>query len=554
MAAVWGGLAISCPAQPLEHDYPGPSVATWAGFGIPQADFVQAYRRYATVVPGRDTPARRADFARALLERGLIAERAQNSGLDTLAWVQHAVRRARDRAMRGVFFQTTIGVSIPEPQPAQVREAFRRLHSRVLLRQVFTRSEAEAARWQAALATGASFDSLAALGAAQYGAGSADPGGLLGWVSGGEISVSAENVAFSLDIGAVGGPVASENGWHFFRVEDRVETAFADASTFENMRERLAFEWRQRRFEEAASHYLRTHLEAIPLRIDAGALSRVWPMVAEYAPRRGSPREVLRLEQELPVLAPYTLPRSTTLAWVDGAPFTLADFLAGLPDVEVVDWNPDLVGALETTIRDRIVTGWAREAGADTARSVQLAEAVARRAAYYDAAVAAAADTLTLARYAAQGYKRVRDAYFTEKRSATVRLWTFADRAAARGAVDAWVAGTSWARAAAGADTHTVKVDLDAPDALPLGALQPSRQGDRTAFTGPLRINGDWTMVELLERHTTYTPFEKVTSRLEPLLEAMRLDIAHEALLPPGYRREDVTIFPDRLEAALPFY
>ena len=550
-AGVLSVLAVPCRAGAQAGE--APVVARWNGYALAADDFADAYRRYATAVPGRDTPRRRADFARDLLERRIVAARAEQAG-GAPAWVAAAARRAHDRALRAAFFEATIGPSIPPPTTAQLQEAFRRTRTHVLLRQAFTPDSAEARRWRDAVAAGAPFDSLARLGAARYGGPTADPGGRLGWITWNSLGVAPESLAFALDWGEVGGPVASENGWHLFRADSIRATGSVASTAFENMREELAWAWRQRRFDEAAARYLRRRLAAIPLRIDARALAGVWPLVAPFAPREDDPRVALEMEREVPGLASGALLPQTPLAWVAGQPFTLADFLDGLPGVEAEAWRPDLRAALETTIRDRLVTGWAREAGLDTLADARLAARRAYLAARYDDALAAAADTLTLGRFARDGYARLRDTYFAESRVARVRLWAFADSAGARDAVEAWRRGVPWPRAAARADTLVRRLTAEQAGALPLGAMQVSPGGRGAVVAGPVAFEGRWVAAELLGWDVAYTPFEAAAGRLTLLLESLRLAFAHAALLPPDYRREGVEVFPDRLAAALPFY
>lgn len=528
-------------------------VARWHGYSLNLVDFASAYQRYATAMPGRDTPERRRAFALDQFERRLLAAQARDAGLGERPWVRNAEQRAREHAVRAAYFRAALGDRVPEPTEKDVRAAFEQANTRLLLRQVFTPDADEARRWHAEIMAGAPFDSLARLGAARYGGGAAHPEGLLGWVSWGDLGVAPEAVAYALPLDSVGAPVASENGWHLLRVVAREETGVADASTFEAARDRLAFAWRQRRFDEAAAAFLRDRLAQVSLVVEAATLRRLWPLVAPYAPRGARPAVSLALAREAPGLIPDDLHPETPLARVDGEPFTVADLLSGLPDVPADDWSPDLIGVLETAIRDRLVVRWAREAGVPDAVGESEA-AAARQAALYQEALATAADTLDLSRFTAEGYRRLRDTYFAQRRTATLLLWAYPDSSAAAAAMARWQQGAPWEAAARTTDTTTVVVDLGAPGAfaeVPFGALD---SGGRRAIAGPLLLEDVWRVVELRARETTYAPLDEVRDQLPPLLESLRMTFAHRALLPPAYRREDVTLFPETIDSALPYY
>lgn len=531
-----------------------PPVATWEDTALAQEVFAAEYRLYASRAPGRDDLARRADYARLMLERVLIAETARTAGLDTLGEVQAHVQRRTDWARRRHFLQTAIGDTIPEPTEAEVREAFRRTNTRLRLQQIYAPTQAAADSLRRLLAAGADFDALAAASMRRAGVPNPDSASYMGWVTWNDFDLAPEEVVFTLEPGAVSEPVASLMGWHIFRLHDREEQVRVDASAYQNVRDRLRFLQRQRRFDEASTRYLRAVLGEVDLAIYPRVLAQLWPAIAPYVPQGRDPYRVAAFNEAGDALVPEALTPTTPVATVDGRPFTVQQFLDGLPEVPHPDWRPDLRGALETTIRDSILTAVAVAHEADTARSVQREQLMAERSALYYAALRAVADTLDVQRARQTLYDRWKNAYFVASVQTAVRRTVFADSAAVWQALRRFQQHRDWGRALAEAEaTPEVRVDtVTAPEAAIHD--QPVSTAERPLVTGPYPSEGGWEVREVTDRRRTYQPYEAdtVQTALDRLAQQQLPTLAHEALLPPGYDADAVVLDEEALRTALP--
>ncbi|RMH56317.1 MAG: hypothetical protein D6685_13500, partial [Bacteroidetes bacterium] len=433
--------------EPQSGPPPEPVLAAWGGIELTRDLFVQEYRRYASTAPVRDDLTARRTYARQMLERLIIAEQGREAGLDTLPEVRAYVEREVGRAMRRVYLEHQIGRTLPEPSEADVREAFRRANTRLNLQQIYAATRPEADSLYRLLRQGVPFDTLAVASMRRYGVPDPEAAGRMGWVTWNDMDLAPESTAYALSPGDIAPPVASLQGWHIFRLLDREERVVLDASTYQNQRERLRFEWRQRRFDEAATRHIRDVLLAHELAVRPAMLQALWSAIAPYLPDR--PASVALVADELARLAPPTVPRSIPVAYVDGRPFTAGQFLDALPDIPLAYWQPDLRPALEMAVRDAILTEQARAMRADTARSVRLERQRALYVARYYAALQAAADTLDPGRARRLAYERWRDTQFLDHTRTTYRSYRFADSTTAWAALRRYQQTADWSAALA---------------------------------------------------------------------------------------------------------
>ncbi len=514
---------------------PDPAVASWGGYALPQPVFADAYRAWISRVPTPDSPDARASFAREQLERLIIAEQAVLDQ-EAQAGLQRYVDRERERAMRAAYFRATIGDTIPQPTEREVRQAWRRSQTQIQAQQVFSPDPSEIGQWSAELASGADFDSLAALSASRYGG---DSLGRLGTITAGDLGLGPEAALFDLQRGEWTAPVASLNGWHVLRVLDRTETVRVDGSAYDAARERIGAELFARRFDEATTHMLRERLAAVPLVIDTRVLRALWPMIAPAAQAETAAQ--IRLLDEL-ATAPLTevAPDAIVATFGDGQTLTARELVEALPAVESEALQPDLRGAAETVVRDRIVTGWAREAGMGSEASVGLRTVSARLAARYTSAIGSVADTLSARHTEPRTYELLRDQLFVRERSYHVRMWPFADAGAARAALDA--DRSSWPSPTAALLSDSL--------GLPLGTLA-QRPGEAA---GPFLLNGIWHLIAVDRIDVTYEPRAAVADEVEMRARSLRPFWAHRLLLPPDYDPSDVRLSETALANALPRY
>ena len=202
--------------------------------------------------------------------------------------------------------------------------------------------------------------------------------------------------------------------------------------------------------------------------------------------------------------------------------------------------RPDLRGAAETVVRDRLVTDWAREAGMDADPSVDLRTVSARLAARYTSAIRLVADTLSAEYTQPRTYDLLRDNLFVRERRYHARMWSFATADAARAALDS--DRERW--------PQPTRIVLHDSLGLPLGTLA-QRPGEAA---GPFEIGGEWTLLAVDHVEVTYEPRAAVADEVAMRALGLRPFWAHRLLLPARYDPADVRLDSESLADALPRY
>lgn len=160
-------------------------------------------------------------FARAALERKVLAAEARTAGLDRDPRTSRAIEQSVDAILADALIDRT-RASVDTSEPAlrrffmarsdDFRSAPRRKARHIV---VATRDEAD--RVLAEVRGGASFSEVAARVNTDA---TRSTGGALGWVSRGVMVKPFESALFSLDQGGISAPLQTSFGWHLATVEE----------------------------------------------------------------------------------------------------------------------------------------------------------------------------------------------------------------------------------------------------------------------------------------------------------------------------------------------
>lgn len=367
-------------------------VATWQEISIDLAEFEDEYLRFASMAPVQDSPESRIEYAYVMLERKVIASLGAKQGLDSLREVQLDIRRKRETALRRAYLEAIAKPKVRIPSEDEIREGFQRSNTRLRLEQLYARDQASIQRFADRLRRGEPFETLAIESMRK--AGVPDSSFRMGWVGFEMMDEAPETAAFALrDSGQVSEPVQSLRGWHIFRLLAREETFYADATTYQNARETIAFKLYHRRFEEITIPFTDSLMRSHQLVTYLDRLQQAWVEIAPLVPSTITYLSVLQMNQELLALKPQRLSRATPLAMVGSKPFTFGQLMDRLPDLPVETLTPNLRAALEIAIRDSVLAARAIGAGMAERSEVVFAEQRARTTALYYATLRAAADT-----------------------------------------------------------------------------------------------------------------------------------------------------------------
>lgn len=525
-------------------------IIKWQNIEVSTANFREEYSLYITQSPDRDTPQTRRAYAFRMLERAIIGEWSKRNGLDQSKRIQTYLNRKTSFAFRQRWLETAIRDTIPFPDTAILRDAFAKSRTFLHLQQIFGRSKHEIDSLYALIQSGGDFNALARASMRKYGVSDTEKAGDMGWVKWNDLDIAPEAMAYRLRPLETSAPVASLNGWHIFRLIERREELVLDETSFEQSREKLAFDWRNRRYAEAASQHIKQILFAHKLEINLRELDKLWGFLAPYAERLKTPEGLVVVQQEVPILSSPNLNPRAILATVSGKPFRISDFLAALPDVPSNYWKRDLRQALEIAIRDAILTTEAKRHLSPQDPYVQTQKAFALYTARYYTTLSAVSDTLRLSRYERAFYEQFKSTYFREADLTQVEAWAFPDSMAAWKALRRTLAEKSLLPLEeVHAQTFWLQ-DQEIPT-WPLNTLRITN--DWTGIQGPYPHKGQFWVIRAKNRASQFRKFEDIQAELPSLMQAQKRLIAHMAALPKTYNPQMALLNETVIDALWPY-
>lgn len=227
--------AIGC-TEALSQDQ-GPAVASVQGDAIGQEAFRHQYVDYLLSVGLQDTPTLRFHFLDILIADKLLAHEAHEAGrVDADAY--HAEEaRTRRKLLLDAYAQHVLYDTL-QVDERDVAEAFVRANTQLTVRHLYAPTQDEARVLQARLQAGETFEALAREVFSDTTL--ANNGGLIGTVSFDELDPAFEEVAYSLEPGAISEPVKTAYGYSIIRVDERFAKPILTQTEYAQKRDKLA--------------------------------------------------------------------------------------------------------------------------------------------------------------------------------------------------------------------------------------------------------------------------------------------------------------------------
>jgi len=192
------------------------------------------------LTPGQDVESDPAVFdcaLRLLIEERLFAAEAERRGLDRDPEVRRQLELARERVLSNAIYRDLYeAASEPERVESVFRNSQRDLGGRpqVALSQIVVDSRGAALAALRRLQSGERFETLAM--ELSLDRANASSGGYVGEQFIEELPPAFRDLATTLEVGSVGGPIESADGWHLIRVESRGRS---DGQSLDSARPRI---------------------------------------------------------------------------------------------------------------------------------------------------------------------------------------------------------------------------------------------------------------------------------------------------------------------------
>jgi len=311
--------------------------------------FVRAYTSFASVAPIKDSQKQRIDFLEELINRQSVAYWATEMNQDQSIRTKRFFTGHLRTQLAKQWVKDEVEKITMRPSEHDIREAFYRSNTRIAVEQIFAPTSEQIIHYHQQLEDGANFKQLAKISMIRAGTDSSAYN--MGWIEWRDLGLGPESVAYALDIGEISEPVSSLNGWHIFRLTNKEEKFYADASTFENNRESLQEAMYARMFEENSTRWIDSVKKETQLNIQTKALREFEQRLFEMMPNSN---ELLLKQLSSSGETPSDSVFSTgfQLAKINGHIFTGEDFISALPQIPESIVQQNLQYALEMAVLD----------------------------------------------------------------------------------------------------------------------------------------------------------------------------------------------------------
>jgi len=536
-------------------------VASWKGHNLYADEFQKMYIAYASANPIRDNQALRKRYAEYKLEQKIIANIAQNNGLDTLKEVKIDVKLKKDNVLRQQYMRSIMDSRVKKPEEMEIREAFRKKSTGILLEQIFSKTAAEIDSLDKLLKSGKKFEDLAINSMRKYNPNQPDTTYKMGWITYGEMDLAPEEVAFSLKEGQRSKPVKSFNGWHIFRAAKIRSTTNVDISAYQNERENLSNNLYRRRFEEATQHYLDSTLQSLPLSINNKTLQKVWGKIEPWIKKANPENLAIILTIECAKYSDSDLPRTTPLAQVDGATYTVGQFIDHLQTVPAFMIQSNLTEAVEFALKNSIFAKRAELNGYNENSIVELEERTAKIIGLYYAKLRKTVDTLNTERLKDEYYEKWKETYFIDTMITTFKAYVYKDSANVWKTINAWQKSRNFKQAVEESSAHlrietrTTRAALADINGIPEHNLPMDSDKMDQVFAGPYDdIDGTVILIAPVSRSYVFIPRENANERLDEVVTKNLSSVTHEQILPAEYSKSAVVYNLEALDGIVPYY
>jgi len=227
-------------------------------------------------------------FTDELVKREMLSQEAKKKGFDNDAEYKKKVEEFKKITLISLLLQKEIEDKA-KPTDKDVKDYYEAhkaemtTNSQVRASHILVKTEEEAKKILDQVKKGADFAKLAK--EKSIDAGSAKNGGDLGFFSRGQMVPEFENVAFSLKVGEVGGPVKTQFGYHIIKVTGKKEGKVVE---FDKVKDLLAQKVAAEKQKQAFDGYMNELKKSYKVEINKDALAKMWKDMKEKA---GGPNE-----------------------------------------------------------------------------------------------------------------------------------------------------------------------------------------------------------------------------------------------------------------------
>ncbi len=264
------GLFFSCSRETAEKSE---IIIQTSQYATSLTDFVQRYEQFLNVSGGQDNLFMRSSFLKSEIDRLLLLEFADSTGLSRSSSAAASISMAEGQAVLNAFYARELDARYEVPD-STLREGFRRTKIQLHARHLLAPTEEEAQDLRNRLGLGDSFESLAE--EVFQDSVLRSSGGDLGFFSYNEMDADFENAAYQLADGEISAPVKTRYGYHIIQVMEHIYEPIITEQDFQLHRGDIEAVERKRQMKTVLREYTDSIRRELDIRISDNDLETLF--------------------------------------------------------------------------------------------------------------------------------------------------------------------------------------------------------------------------------------------------------------------------------------
>ncbi|TNE72850.1 hypothetical protein EP331_06175 [bacterium] len=536
-------ILFSCSEKKKNNE----AVASWNGYSLTADKFTQSYINYVLKERRKDTPELRAKFAEYELERKIIAQKAQELGLDTLFEVQSDIIQKTENTLRQVYMRHFMDERVQQPVENEIRQAFKRIYTAMRLEQIFAPTQTQIDAYYKELQKGASFEKVAKQSLSLYSSAASDTSYKLGWVRYGMIDLSAEITAFNLKKGSYSKPVKSTKGWHIFKATDILETERVHVEQYKNNREQLLLDVFRRKLEESTQFFIDSLYAEQQVVIRDALFQAVITSFQQVIKKQPIEAHKVLLRKAAGRIA-KTDTAASEIAVLNGKSLPVEQFLQAVHTIpsELIEYEPQQ--ALSYWLKNILITDLAKKNGYMKNQEVVKEQDDARFETLYYAHLRYQTPLLDKQKLAHDFYESYKEQRYPDSVSSTYHAYLFSDSSKVAELIKLWQKERYFTSIIPlfkddyTLENRTTTSKVSETEGKPEHYLPMDEPQKNQVFAGPYKEGSLYMLIAPVSRKIIPIKEEALGDRLINDTNSSLSALTHKYCLPEQYKKADVTI------------
>ena len=347
-------------------------IATVGSTFITQDDFIESYSNKLIHTNAQDSEFERNRTLNELIRTKLFAEAARTKNLSIDSIGMDRIQLSKELALRQALYDQVIGKKVSTIHDGTIRKHFQWQNTEIYLKHLYHNQKSILDTIIPILiGNPRKFDTYAKILFKNNDL--KDSGGDLGWISYNTLDPHLEEVAFSMPMNKIVGPVRSSYGWHILLKTDEKKQIIISEEDYQNVKKGLTKSIQKKHSQIAANDYV-NDLVSKDITIDdpvvMSTLNQVHKIVFQKNKNTDSIEKQMN-EKLTKYMIDLRANSKTVLATYGVKEFTINDLLHNLRNSNPKIFLDNPVQAFHIAFRDNILTKEALNLNLETNKRVQ---------------------------------------------------------------------------------------------------------------------------------------------------------------------------------------